>query len=212
MPARLNGTTSGYTELAAADAPANNTIVLPANSGSAYQVLRNGATPGTTEFADKIVSETAKAYNWNGLTNNTSIDFIGIPSWVKRITVMLSGVSTSGTNGGVIVQLGTSSGIENTGYLSVAQSSGSITTYSAGFYLDVGLTPSAAITRIGALCISMVANNTWVASGNIYNTSSSLCIACAGNKTLAGTLSRVRITTINGTDTFDAGTVNILYE
>jgi hypothetical protein len=29
---------------------------------------------------------------------------------------------------------------------------------------------------------------------------------------LSGTLDRVRITTANGTDTFDAGSINILYE
>jgi hypothetical protein len=35
----------------------------------------------------------------------------------------------------------------------------------------------------------------------------------AGNAlALGGVLDRVRLTTVNGTDTFDAGTVNILYE
>lgn len=31
-------------------------------------------------------------------------------------------------------------------------------------------------------------------------------------KTLSATLDRVRLTTVNGTDTFDAGLVNIIYE
>ena len=92
----LYGSTSGTTTIAAPAVAGSNVLTLPASNGSAYQVLRNGATAGTTEFADKIVSETAKAYNWNGLTTNTSLDFTGIPSWVKRITVMFSGVSTNG--------------------------------------------------------------------------------------------------------------------
>ena len=35
---------------------------------------------------------------------------------------------------------------------------------------------------------------------------------CAGRVTLSGALDRVRVTTVNGTDTFDAGSINILYE
>jgi len=34
----------------------------------------------------------------------------------------------------------------------------------------------------------------------------------AGTKTISGVLDRIRLTTVNGTDTFDAGSVNILYE
>jgi hypothetical protein len=34
----------------------------------------------------------------------------------------------------------------------------------------------------------------------------------SGTKSLSATLDRIRITTVNGTDTFDAGSINILYE
>jgi hypothetical protein len=34
----------------------------------------------------------------------------------------------------------------------------------------------------------------------------------AGHVSLSGALDRIRLTTVNGTDTFDAGSVNIIYE
>jgi hypothetical protein len=34
----------------------------------------------------------------------------------------------------------------------------------------------------------------------------------AGDVALSGTLDRIRITTVNGTDTFDAGTINVSWE
>jgi hypothetical protein len=93
----LNGVTSGYTILSAPAVAGSNTLTLPTGNGSAYQVLRNGATAGSLEFADKIVSGTAVAS-----TSGTSIDFTGIPSWVKRITVMFNGVSTDAATNAAI--------------------------------------------------------------------------------------------------------------
>jgi hypothetical protein len=43
-------------------------------------------------------------------------------------------------------------------------------------------------------------------------TSTTGTITTGGSVTLSGTLDRVRITTVSGTDTFDAGSINILYE
>ena len=93
MPVRLNGSTSGYTELSAPAVAGNNSIALPTGNGSAYQILRNGATAGSLEYVDNLVLGTAQ-----NSTSGTSIDFTGIPSWVKRVTVMFNGVSTSGTS------------------------------------------------------------------------------------------------------------------
>ena len=56
MTLRLNGSTSGYTEIDAPAVAGSNTITLPTGAGSAYQVVRNGATAGSLEFTDKIVS------------------------------------------------------------------------------------------------------------------------------------------------------------
>lgn len=52
-------------------------------------------------------------------TSGTSIDFTGIPSWAKKITVMFSAVSTNGTSP-IQVQIGAGS-VSNSGYVGTAE-------------------------------------------------------------------------------------------
>jgi hypothetical protein len=211
MSLRLNGSTSGYTELDAGAVAGNNTIKMPTANGSAYQVLRNGATAGTTEFADKIVSGTAVAS-----TSGTSIDFTGIPSWVKRVTVMFNRISTSGTSQ-ILLQLGAGS-IATTNYSTrVTAINGANQTNANVMGNAFGVTSSgnsaAANIISGQIILSLFGSNSWCGCGSTMdNTSASVQWVQAGDVALTGTLDRVRITTVNGTDTFDAGTINILYE
>ena len=209
MTLRLNGSTSGYTEIDAPAVAGSNTLVLPTGAGSAYQVVRNGATAGSLEFTDKIVSGTAVAS-----TSGTAIDFTGIPSWVKRVTVMFNGVSTNGTSH-MLIQIGTSGGIQTTSYASNSSYNGPAnggTGSTAGF---VVFYDNSSRTYSGQIILSLFNSGTglWVESGNFAMIDVSGYIAiCAGAKTLSGTLDRVRITTVNGTDAFDSGSINILYE
>lgn len=186
------------------------TALLPSQAGNAGKALvTDGSLAGWGSSGFQATLATAVAS-----TSGTSIDFTGIPSWAKRITVMLSGVSTNGTSG-VLIQLGTSSGIENTGYTSSAYYDGGAgATSTAGFIID-STTSVAAATRFGALQVALVASNAWVAGGvitGLNNASGRVSNSCAGGKTVAATLDRVRITTVGGTDTFDGGTINIMYE
>jgi hypothetical protein len=144
-------------------------------------------------------------------TSGTSIDFTSIPSWVKRITVMFNGVSTNGT-AYIRLQLGTSSGVESSGYVASCSQIGSTvatTASNVGFdsYSDTG----ASLARYGSFIFSLLGSNTWCLQG-AYAISGNFTYLFSGSKTLANTLDRVRITTTNGTDTFDAGSINILYE
>ena len=141
-------------------------------------------------------------------TSGTSIDFTGIPSWVKRITVMFDGVSTNGTSI-PIIQIGDSGGVENTAYTSTASYIATQTTFSTGF----GLAQSQAATEtfFGAVTLTLQdASNTWVQTG--LCTKAGTMQFSAGHKALSATLDRVRLTTVNGTDAFDAGSINIMYE
>jgi hypothetical protein len=144
-------------------------------------------------------------------TSGTSVDFTGIPSWVKRVTVMFDGVSTNGGSD-VQIQLGAGS-ITSSGYLGDSSNiSGAVGTgaYLAGFGINAG---GATVLRHGTFTISALGSNIWAASGNIgISGLGAYMVVSAGNVTLSGTLDRVRITTVNGTDTFDAGSINILYE
>ncbi len=163
--------------------------------GSASVTINSGAVLG-------ITSSTAVAS-----TSGASIDFTGLPAWVKRITVMLNGVSTNGTSN-YLIQLGAGS-ITSTGYVSVANNgAGSGTTSTSGFVVTNG--NAATDLTYGFVTINSFGSNIWTQGGNLNNGNS--CRLSTGGVTLSGTLDRVRITTVNGTDTFDAGSVNIMYE
>ena len=154
--------------------------------------------------ASALVSGTSVAS-----TSGTSIDFTGIPSYVKRITVMFSGVSTNGTSL-VIVQLGTGGVPTTSGYQGATNQSSSYAQVTTG--LGTNNNSGAADTRTGLITITNISSNTWVSSAVVFLNSSAVGGGAAGVISLGGILNLVRITTVNGTDTFDAGSVNILYE
>ena len=148
-------------------------------------------------------------------TSGTSIDFTGIPSWVKRITVMYQGVSTNGT-GDLWLRLGTSGGFTTSGYVGYlarqAAASNSYTAWSSAAVLASSFL--AAATFSGVITIQLInsATNTWVISGQIVDSSTTgNFMNMAGYVPLSEALTQVRLTS-STPDTFDAGTINILYE
>jgi len=185
----------------------SNNIVLAADGSTTITTL-TGTTITGTSVRGGVTSGTVVAS-----TSGTSIDFTSIPSYVKRITVMFDGVSLNGVSH-LLVQIGDSGGIETTSYKaqSTISNSGSTTLNSvAGFPIFAS---EAAFNQNGNLIINTLGNNTWTATGTnaMIGGSTNSMNMTGGSKTLSGTLDRVRITTTNGTDTFDAGSINILYE
>lgn len=179
----------------------NRTLTLPDGTGT---LVANGVN-------SSIVSGTAVTA---ATGSPTSIDFTSIPSWAKRITVMFSGFSTSGTSI-PLIQLGDAGGIETSGYSGSGgfltnTSSANTATYTDGFRFTH--THAAASVYHAHAFITKIDGNNWVATLIGGNSASAAQIFSGGSKTLSDTLTQVRITTVNGTDTFDAGTINILYE
>jgi hypothetical protein len=203
----------------------SSTLVLPGGANittAAGDVLIAipGATLGT---ADKwIVTAYQRNTNVNikltqgtavATTSGTAIDFTGIPSWVKRITVMFNGVSTNGTSV-TQIQLGAGS-ITTSGYSATASQfvdAGAVSVVIIGSGFPCLTTNSAGYNLHGNIQICNISGNIWVANGTLAMTTTSRSSFLAGSVSLSGTLDRLRITTVNGTDAFDAGTVNILYE
>jgi len=186
---------------------------LPAKGAVTY-VYRLASTawwpisivPGT---GSQLVQGTA-----NTSLSGTSIDFTGIPSWVKRVAVMLNGVSTSGTSL-LRIQLGSGSA-NTTGYLGAqtgvtAGQTTSGSNLSAGFDIQ-SYSPTAASLYSGAVTFRLTNGNNWTGTGIVGQQANATAGVVAGYISLPGVLDRVRITTVNGTDTFDAGSINILYE
>lgn len=150
-------------------------------------------------------------------TSGTSIDFTSIPSWAKKVTVLFSGVSTSGTSI-PLIQLGDAGGVEVTGYLGGAgiyDDGPTVTTTAQTIGFGINSSHSAAFVIHGSATISLFGSNQWIYSSSMANSSATnpgACFTGGGSKTLSDVLTQVRITTVNGTDTFDAGSINILYE
>jgi hypothetical protein len=199
-----NASGTGVFTVASPNSNTDRTLTLPDNTGTVAL---------TSDLPYALTSGTAVS------ASGTSVDFTDIPSWVKRITVMLYDISVSGTSN-LIFRLGDSGGIEITGYSSGATS---VSNTTANTTNGNGGTDNTSISAAGAVstaasvyqghCFMTQLDNTrWVISGSLYATSIGRVMQFAGRSSLTSTLDRIRITTANGTDTFDAGSINILYE
>jgi hypothetical protein len=198
------------------NASTSNGLISTADTSGTLALQANGTTKLTVDSTGaygQVVSGTSVAS-----TSGTSINFTGLPSWVKRITVMLNGVSTSGS-AAYLIQIGPSGGIETTGYDSIAGliNTANNTTRGQGStsgYILQGATGGANYAPSGAITLVNITSNVWLSSGNLadLNAVGANVLPSAGTKSLAGVLTQVRLTTTNGTDTFDAGSINILYE
>jgi len=242
MPVSIKGTGGGSVTLSAAAAAIDTTLTLPNTNGTVINtapstsgnvLTSNGtawvssapagstvpsataigqvpfSTDGSTwTSTQKIVLGTAVAS-----TSGTSIDFTGIPSWVKRVTVMFTGVSTNGTSN-VTVRIGSGS-VQTTGYTGSAMAFVQ-TNQVTGINLSSGFSfqsqGGASDVYNGAYTLSYLGSNTWVCSALIGLSSSVRGLTIGGYVALSGALDRFRITTEGGTDTFDAGSINIMYE
>lgn len=191
------------------DLPAvNGTVVSTGDTGTITSAMIANGTVTPTDLSQPMTLATAQ-----NTTSGTAIDFTGIPSWVRKITVMFNGVSLNGS-AHILIQLGTSSGVESTSYSSASvhavtgNTVGGVNSTS-GFVLYMN---SSANITAGVATIATLGSNVWAMSycGGLTNVASAH--VGGGVKTLGATLDRVRITSSNGTDAFDAGSVNIMYE
>lgn len=204
---------------------ATNGLSLSADNVGAFE-FKTGTGAGTTAitvdssqnvtFAGTAAVPTGTLYpivrgTAVASTSGTSIDFTSIPSWVRRITVMMNGVSTNGTSN-ILIQLGTGAGptFTTSGYVS---SSAAIASASAGQGSStVGFAiahSSAAQTKSGAVQIVNITGNDWCAFGATSDTTQANFVS--GAVSLGAVLTAVRITSVTP-NTFDAGTINILWE
>lgn len=195
------------------NASTSSGLVQTADTSGTLVIQSNGTTQFTvasTGSYGQLKSGTAVAS-----TSGTSIDFTGLPSWIKRITVNLSGVSTNGTSI-IQCQIGPSGGVETSSYLGALTASGGGAV--ANVALSAGVTfynsNSAASLWHGSIVFTLLnsATNTWAFTSLTGTSNAASNGFVAGSKAIASTLDRIRITTVNGTDTFDAGTINIMYE
>ena len=182
-------------------------VVLGTSPTLTTPTLTSPTISGTPAGVGVLTSGTATA-----TTSGTSIDFTSIPSWVKRITVMLAGVSTNGGSNHML-QIGDSGGIENTSYVGSALTSGGAgVAFTTGYGLAGNTGSTSLTTGVAVIALLNSSTNLWAYSFCGAYPNDNTMVWGGGYKSLSATLDRLRLTTVNGTDTFDAGSINILYE
>ena len=194
-------------------AASGDQVLLVATAVDAFDVTIFPANGGLAGIKGRLPITLATA---QASISGTSVDFTGIPAGVKRITIMLVGVSTNGTDP-ILFQIGDSGGIENSSYLGTGSTltngdaAVGATNYTTGFGLVTG---SAAAVIHGTLTLTLenAAAFTWVAAGTFGRSDGAAISITSGSKSISAELDRVRITTTSGTDAFDAGAINISYE
>jgi len=190
----LTGDTSGSVTVAVPLVAGSNTATIAAATGTHFPFS-----------AGTVVNS----------TSGTSIDFTGIPSWAKRVTVILSGISTNGTSN-LQLQIGAGS-ITTSGYDSRSANidgtnATTATTATSGFLLKTSV--AAASSYVGIATLTLLTGNTWVGNSSV-NAANGMLSTQNGSLVLGGTLDRLRIiasSTGSPSDTFDAGSINILFE
>jgi hypothetical protein len=181
------------------DTSGSITVTAPAVAGTYTQTL-----PQITGTLGTLNSGTAVAS-----TSGTSIDFTSIPANVRRITVMFVGVSTSGTSN-IQIQIGSGS-VTTTGYVSGSWTNNTSTANATTGMLVTAVVASST-NMSGVSTLATLGSNTWAYNAITGGGSAGYNNMGSGYVAIGGALDRVRITTANGTDTFDAGSINILYE
>ena len=186
----ISGDTSGTITVSAPLVAGTNTLTLQAGT----------ATNSMNTLGTAVAS-----------TSGTSIDFTALPSWIKRITVIFNEVSTNSTSMR-LVQLGTGSTTYTTsGYLattSIIAVTVNTTSSTAGHII---YTNNGADVTSGHMVLTNISGNIWISS-HVTKTATNTTVVGGGSVTLGAALTAVRITTANGTDAFDAGSVNIIYQ
>lgn len=170
--------------------------------------LNTRLTAVETELAGSLINlQTAQT-----ASSNTEFDFTGIPTWVNRVTVIGRGISTNGTSN-YTLRIGDGA-IVTTGYLGATTTIAGATPTTANPTTGVTLNQSTTAASVFGFeaTISRLSGNSWQISGLGSLSNTNTLSMFASGLTLSGALDRVRLTTVAGTDTFDAGDINISWE
>ena len=185
------------------------TALLPSQAGNSGKALVTDGASATWDTIRGII----RGVGISSIGGVTELDFTGIPSWAKRITVMFRNISTNGTSP-ILIRLGDSSGFATTNYESsgsnITTSATAITGSTAGLILQSAAAAAASYT--GNIVITNITTTFWTSTGLLWHSTNTAHSTSAGYSTLGSALTSIRITTAGGTNLFDGGNVNIMYE
>jgi hypothetical protein len=178
----------------------------------------------TDKYADDSITQDKLSSVLDGLLSKvvrlasqslsgTQVNITGLPTGIKKIEIAISGLSTNGTSI-PLLRLGDSGGVENTGYVGavtfVSAAGQGASAHSTGFNIATSGNPATSIFT-GTILLIHMGGNSWVEATNLSYEDTIASVQGAGSKTLSGELDRLQFTMANGTDAFDAGTIQVSY-
>ena len=175
--------------------------IVVSSSGATWTIDNASVTPA------KLSNPMTRTTSQNA-ASTSFVTFTDVPAWVKKITVCIGALNTTSA-ANLLIRIGDSTGVATTGYVSgssrIGTSAASSSTATNCFLINSG---NSGYVLNGIVTIANVAGNTWLASGSVSFTDGT--ITCAGTKTLSSVLTAVSF--VPSTGTFNAGTLNIIYE
>lgn len=219
MPIKLISGAGGSLTVTPASTASNYTLTVPAVTANVITSGDVGTITGTmisdnTLSPSKLTQQlTANGSVTASSGSPTSVSFHAIPSWAKRISIGFHAISTNST-GFHIIQFGTGTSASPSWLTSTYTTEFGGGAYAAGFKLNTG----GASSNFSGMAMFMLLDSsggyyTW--SGGAWisdNTAATGTYYTAGSFALSAPLTQARVYTSNGTDTFDAGYVNLFYE
>lgn len=228
MGVKLNSSGGGSVEINPPSTASTFTLTAPAITDTIVTKTSTDTLTNKTLTSPTITSPTITGASMSSMsssvltamtlaspTSGTTLDFTGIPSWVKRVNVIFTGLKYSASCDPMI-QLGYgATTYQASGYLGMvgdyASGSNSYTT-GIGMVNTSSYTTSNAIHGRVELFLINPASNIWVANVGCGLSGSGQGGAGAFSVTLSGTLTAIRVTSVAGTATFTTGSVNVFYE
>lgn len=196
----VQGSTSGTISIIAPAVAGTSTLTLPTGTGTAGQALTTDGS-GVTSWATVggITIGTAQT-----TTSGSTINFTGFPATVKRVTVMLNGVSTFLGSGIVRLRVFDNGVPVTSGYVG----SNDNLVFTSSFTDNI---TDGAATRYWHLTLTQFSSTLWHCGGSMTRGDIANSTAVAGAVTLPiGILTGIRVDVASGT--FDAGSINVVYE
>jgi len=157
----------------------------------------------------KIVQGTSVAPS-----GTAAASFTSLPSWVKRVTVQFSALTSATINATMVVQLGTgatptytTSGYVGTIGQTFNGTASGATAFSSGFTINAGFAANSPL--YGTVTLTNLTGNSWIGTVNLGRTGTLMSGTGGGLIALGATLTAVQILS---SANYNGGTVNILYE
>jgi hypothetical protein len=218
------GTMTGAITFAAGQTVANlaagSAGTIPYQSATGTTAMLSAGTSGQVLTSGGAGAPTWSAAPSSGLTLGTpvastsgsSIDFTGLPSGVKQITVTFSRVTIDST-ATMVIRLGGSGSFATSGYSTGAlkwiSTAGTYTSATDGFLIS-SISSTTILSGTYIFTLENSSTNKWSGQG-IFTTgdSGTTILMCAGDYSIDSTLTKIRVTT---GATFDGGEINIAYQ